>query len=86
MTSNRDEIKKRLTDYLTVQPTLTAHRRVALVFNVHVAHDMTNLIEELERLEGQPCSICGKGPAVCMDAAEKGSYWLCGKCASERCA
>ncbi len=30
------------------------------------------------------CSICGSLPAWCVDKDDKGTYWLCGKCATEQ--
>ena len=27
------------------------------------------------------CSICGFGVAWCVDKEDKGTYWLCGRCA-----
>ncbi len=27
------------------------------------------------------CSICGWGVAWCVDKDDKGTYWLCGRCA-----
>jgi hypothetical protein len=27
------------------------------------------------------CSICGWGVAWCVDKEDKGTYWLCGRCA-----
>ena len=29
------------------------------------------------------CSICGWGVAWCVDKEDKGTYWLCGRCAVE---
>ncbi len=29
------------------------------------------------------CSICGFGVAWCVDKEDKGTYWLCGRCAVE---